>query len=808
MPKKNGDYESVPKAESKADPDEPFQVQAMPPMSVLLNPLAWILWIIDFLVWSLCCCCCCCGPCKALKFCIKRVGLKSYADPEDDDESIRRRFKDNWENGLLTKAFEDEWDAPTTVWEMAQRSFREYADKDAFGTRKFIKNYKKEGEKFSKAVFGETEWTTYGEAEGDVLRIGAGLRELGMQPVPHGGNLEQLPGPHTLLLFEDTCQEWTTTVLAAHSQSLVVATSYSTLGIQAVCDAIQECNVSVLVCNRKNVQEILEVAPAVLKTVVYTDHYVSPEEAATPLAMSSRCRLMSYSQLMALGAQSQQIYPPTPPAPENLAVIMYTSGSTGKPKGVMITHRAIIASIATFPKVLPYKAGNETYVGYLPAAHIFEFCAEMSNLLTGNAIGYADTKTITSKGAIRQRDDGTYNEAPGWPDPPGGIQEFKPTFMVAVPVVWDTFKKTIEDGVGQKSALVKFLFQTAYSGAYFARRHGRTCPLLNLLVFKSVQSMIGGRLKFGISGGGPISADVQEFMSIVGGFPLIQGYALTESCCAGTCCDVDEIDTGLVGGPMPSVELKLRSCDGPEDPKDRDGCPYLAEDDEHLGTPCFGRGEVCIRGPSMSSGYFKQPDKTREAWPEGLPSGTDPEYGGWFRSGDIAYWDTKGRLHIVDRLKNLVKLKGGEYIAMENMEKEYSTSPFVRSGVSGGVMCYGDGDLRRPVALVQANMAELKKWAQGSGLGHLDDDALCADPKARSAVLDSLNKAGKGKLSKNEGLVAVGLISGNGPAEGTPAANSPWAPENGGRTASNKLDRKAILKMHPALMEELKKAGA
>lgn len=159
-------------------------------------------------------------------------------------------------------------------------------------------------------------------------------------------------------------------------------------------------------------------------------------------------------------------------------------------------------------------------------------------------------------------------------------------------------------------------------------------------------------------------------------------------------------------------------------------------------------------------------------------------------------------------MKNLVKLKGGEYIAIENMEKEFSTSPYVRSGVSGGIMCYGDGDLRRPVALVQANMHELKKWAGGAGFGNLSDEALCNEKAARKVVLDSLNNCAKGKLGKNESLVSVGLIPGTGPTQGAPGETSPWTPENGCRTASNKLDRKAIQKAHPIIMAELMKDGA
>jgi len=313
--------------------------------------------------------------------------------------------------------------------------------------------------------------------------------------------------------------------------------------------------------------------------------------------------------------------------------------------------------------------------------------------------------------------------------------------------------------------------------------------------------MIGGRLKQGVSGGGPISADVQEFMSTIGGMPLFQGYALTETCCAGTVQDISDTDPGNVGGPVPSVELKLRSCDGKEDPKDQAGDQYLSTDDEHMGVRCIGRGEVCIRGPSVSNGYFKQPEKTQEAW-DGPPRG-----GGWFRTGDIAYWDRRGRLHIMDRLKNLIKLKGGEYIAVENMEKEYSTSAYVRGGVNGGIMCYGDGDLRKPIALVQANMPELKRWAGGAGLSGLTDEDLCQSKEAEKAVLENLITVAKGKLGKNEVLCAIRLIPGTGPVEGTATTTSPWDPANGCRTASGKLERKAIQKTHPELMEALKKAG-
>jgi len=803
-----GEYQAVEggKAEKHA---EPFQVQAFPPCSVLLNPFAWLLWLLDFLIWLIGlapCFWCSCGPVKTFLFCAKRcTTIDSCSDPDpdgdDEDETNRRRNLDGWTDGLLETPCEDEDDAPTTVWEIAERSFNLYADKECFGTRTYLGKEKGGPGQFPKMIFGETKWTDYKLAGQQVRSFGAGLREIGLQPLTPGLDLEKTTGPHTLLIFEDTSQEWSTSLLGAHSQSIVVATSYATLGIGAVVEAMKECSVSAVVCNRKNVAEIQRVAPPCLKTIIYTNFQVDPEEASKPLASVGNVRAISFEELLALGATVETTYPPTPPTPEMLAVIMYTSGSTGKPKGVMIPHSSVAASCGGMKEVLNCKEGEETYLAYLPAAHIFEFCAELSMLLLGAKIGYSDPRTMTSKGAVRQRDDGTCNDQPGWPFPPGGIQEFAPTMMVAVPVVWDTFKKTIEEQVGKQSMIVQWLFQVAYSAAYYARKQGRSCPLLSFLVFRKINKMIGGRLKFGISGGGPISKDVQEFMSTIGGFPLIQGYALTETCCAGTVQDVSDPDPGNVGGPVPSVELKLKSCDGAEDPKDREGEYYLATDEEHLGEACLGRGEVLIRGPSISNGYFKQPELTKKAW-DG-----PPREGGWFHTGDIAYWDTRGRLHIVDRLKNLVKLKGGEYIATENMEKEYSTSPYVRSGITGGIMCYGDGDMRKPVAFVQVNISELKKWAAGAGLAGKTDEALCETKEARKAVLASLNSAGKGKLGNNETLASVRLIPGTGPESGAPSETSPWSAENGCRTASGKLDRKAIQNAHAAMMVELKKEG-
>jgi long-chain acyl-CoA synthetase len=135
---------------------------------------------------------------------------------------------------------------------------------------------------------------------------------------------------------------------------------------------------------------------------------------------------------------------------------------------------------------------------------------------------------------------------------------------------------------------------------------------------------------------------------------------------------------------------------------DRAGQPYLSADRRDAdGTPCLGRGEIAVRGNNEGCGYYLLPGATAEAF----------RSGGWFYTGDIGQFTADGCLRIVDRKKNLVKLKGGEYIALEKMEAAYGGSRFVDAS-AGGICCYGDGDMDRPVAIVQLNLAQAAIWAR------------------------------------------------------------------------------------------------
>ena len=391
--------------------------------------------------------------------------------------------------------------------------------------------------------------------------FGAGLVALGCKPQPAGVDYENLNGPHTILLWEDTCADWLTALIGAGGQSIAVATSYATLGISAVAEALNNSACPVIVCNFHKVADCaaLKKQCRALTTVIYTTNLTSAAELAKGVPACPGLKVLSVDEACKLGGPEK---PYSPPAPSTISVIMcgarraaapcharaparaprrraltmsvprprprrYTSGSTGKPKGVKIKHESFVASVAGFRAWMTQTGalhdGKETYLGYLPAAHILELVAEHAMVAAGAEIGFADPRTISSKGACRERPDGTINTKPEYPYPPGAIQEFRPTVLAGVPKVWDIFKKGVEDKIGKGSPVIRFIFDVAFAGRAAALRQGRESPLFKAVPFKKIAAVAGGRLKLGITGGGPCSSDVQTFVRTAFAMPFIQG---------------------------------------------------------------------------------------------------------------------------------------------------------------------------------------------------------------------------------------------------------------------------------------------
>lgn len=202
------------------------------------------------------------------------------------------------------------------------------------------------------------------------------------------------------------------------------------------------------------------------------------------------------------------------------------------------------------------------------------------------------------------------------------------------------------------------------------------------------------------------------------------------------------------------------------------------------GNVVYGRGEILAKGANIGLGYYMMEDKTKEVFRED----------GFFHTGDIGQFMDDGSIRIVDRVKNLVKMKGGEYIAVENMEMVYGNSKFVNA-VDGGICCYGDGDMDRPIALMQISEPVVMEWASENGVK--GDFATVKDSKEFTAAVmaDMLKEWKKAGLSSLEKIVAVSFLT------------TPWTPENGCLTAANKLQRRQVISMFEKEFNETKKKG-
>ena len=382
------------------------------------------------------------------------------------------------------------------VHALIQKSVKKHAEFKAMGTRTFLGMHDDKAKApFPLKIFGDTTWKTYGQVGAELAAFGRGLRALGMAPLPLADSkavvnkFAPMRGPHCLLIFEETCADWMTAALGAMSQSMPVATSYSTLGMGAVAEAINQTSAPTILCNYKDVARVatLEAQCKTLRTIIYSRNYVEAEAPDVKTAFRAQLEgsgltILSFDEVIALGNEGKNASVAfSEPDPEHVGLIMYTSGSTGKPKGVMLKHSSIVSAVGgMFDFIGEFavptsRAYQETYLAYLPAAHILEFAVEtvrppspptrlfvssaslslslfrlllrlvpptpshalfilppafprlpppahrrcalprtppQGMLAFGAAVGYSDPKTISSKGAVRRMPDGSLNSEP------------------------------------------------------------------------------------------------------------------------------------------------------------------------------------------------------------------------------------------------------------------------------------------------------------------------------------------------------------------------------------------------------------
>lgn len=642
-------------------------------------------------------------------------------------------------NYRFTSPVETAWEGIKTLAELFEQACKEHGDKNLLGTRKLISRETQvhaDGRSFEKLHLGDYEWMSYAHVFQVVCNFSSGLVQVGHRP------------GERVAIFADTREEWFIALQACFRRNLTVVTMYASLGEEAICHSLNETEVTTVICGNKELKKLLDISGQIdtVERVICMD---DDDDMLTDDG-SSTWKMFSFSQVEQIGRENP--VDADLPLPADVAVIMYTSGSTGLPKGVMMTHSNVLATVSAVMTIVPGLGGKDVYLAYLPLAHILELAAENLIAAVGSSIGYGSPLTLTDTSSKIKK--GTKGDA----------SILRPTLMAAVPAILDRVRDGVRKKVDSAGGVSKKLFDLGYNrrlaainGSWFGA-WGLEKLLWSFLVFRKVRAILGGRIRFILSGGAPLSADTQRFINICLGAPIGQGYGLTETCAGGTFSEYDDTSVGRVGAPLPCSYIKL--IDWPEG-------GYLTSDSP------MPRGEIVIGGPNVTLGYFKNDEKTKEVYK------VDKRGFRWFYTGDVGQFHKDGCLEIIDRKKDIVKLQHGEYVSLGKVEAVLSVSPYVDN-----IMLHANSFHSYCVALVVASQASVESWALQKGIKFDDFTSLCQMEETVKEVYGSLIKAAKtARLEKFEMPAKIKLLS------------EAWTPESGLVTAALKLKRDVIRKI-------------
>jgi len=370
--------------------------------------------------------------------------------------------------------------------------------------------------------------------------------------------------------------------------------------------------------------------------------------------------------------------------PGDMATIIYTSGTTGDPKGVMLSHHNFISNVNQLYSVDPDLFKEEhTLLSFLPLSHSFErTVGYYSALNAGKTVVFAEdfSKIL------------------------GNFQEVRPTLIVSVPRLYEKIHAGITAKVSQAPFIKRMLFKWAM---YLAKKNlpyicddlprkgffGFQYNLADKIIFSKLKTGLGmDRLRFALSGGGPLSVSDAEFFLGMG-IKVCEGYGLSETTPVTHGNRPDHIKPGTVGPPLQDTIVKIGE-----------------------------GGEVLIKGPQVMMGYYKNEEATHEVFTED----------GFFRTGDIGEMDAEEYLKITGRIKDLIVTSGGKNISPQNIENSLKASGYIEQ-----VAVIGDNRKYLSTLIVPA-FSELENWAKTGGVPFSSRRDLIENPAVLKLFEDEI----------------------------------------------------------------------
>ena len=414
----------------------------------------------------------------------------------------------------------------------------------------------------------------------------------------------------------------------------------------------------------------------------------------------------------------------------DLATLIYTSGTTGKPKGVMLSHNNVVSNVLESSKRFPIEDGKTRALSFLPLCHIYERMLIYLYQYRGVSIYYAESMDKISD----------------------NLKEVKPHVMTAVPRLLEKVYDSILAKGAALSGIKKKLFFWAVKLGLQYEPYGQNgwwyekkLSIARKLIFSKWKEGLGGHLNVIASGSAALQPRLARIYNAAE-FGVMEGYGLTETSPVVSVNDMREkgFKITTVGKPIGQTEIKIEA-----------------------------DGEICIKGPQVMMGYYKDPEKTASVIKDG-----------YFHTGDIGEIDSQGFLKITDRKKEMFKTSGGKYVAPQLLENRFKQSRFIDQ-----IMVVGEGE-KMPAALIQPNFEFIEEWGKQNHLDLGDYEDIAKNQNVIDRIQKEVDRANE-DFAKWEKVKQFRL---------TPDV---WSIEQGHVTPTLKLKRKIIKQKYQELYNDI-----